>query len=304
MLPVAPRQRARAQDGADPGRAAAGSEEMPAGWAFRGVRTARYTYAWYPNTGFDGALRPAPRPRRSCATWPTTRSTRASRRSCGAGPLLLARCSGEQCNVTFGPLDASGGASRRTVGAQELGTQETLMRHRQPCSPPASSPSSSPACSTAAPTGAATRHRPARSGCPRRTKYGRDSRPRSRTTSASSTTADAQAPTTACRSTPSGTRNRMARTRDHGPPATWSRSARLRARAVSENIADGYPNRPRRRPRGWMQLDRGSPGEHPEPELPADGRRGPQGRQRRAGTPPRCSARQLLIGFVGVWPAP
>jgi arylsulfatase A-like enzyme len=30
-----------------------GKREMRAGWAFRGVRTSRYTYAWYPNDRFE-----------------------------------------------------------------------------------------------------------------------------------------------------------------------------------------------------------------------------------------------------------
>ncbi len=80
-----------------------GDKEMPAGWGWRGVRTSRYTYVQYPNTGFvelyDRLVDPAEL--ENVADDPAYASIR---QELEARTALLSTCRGEQCNATFGPL--------------------------------------------------------------------------------------------------------------------------------------------------------------------------------------------------------
>ena len=67
---------------------------------YKGVRTDRYTYVVYKETGRAGALRPPHGPVRAAPTSPPTPPTRRSRRSSPASCAKLDRCKGRSCDVT------------------------------------------------------------------------------------------------------------------------------------------------------------------------------------------------------------
>ncbi len=77
--------------------------EMDAGWGFRGVRTSRYTYAWYPNRRF-AELYDRKRDPAQLRNVAGHRRYREVQRELVKRMRRLKSCSGPECNRRFGPI--------------------------------------------------------------------------------------------------------------------------------------------------------------------------------------------------------
>ena len=242
---------------------------MPAGWGWRGVRTAATPTCGTPTPASSSSTTGSSTPP-SCDNVADDPDVRARSAQELGRRTACSRLQRRAVQRTFGPSLLAPGRSTYGGTAQALGTREITMRtlpahaRRRPRRRPRS-----PACwrrrrpRPRPPPPAAERLSPAHEVPARR-------RSRSPTTSARSTTADA--PRNDClQKYAVGTRAGWRAPRDHGPPAPGPIMRDCGLGRSRENIADGYPTGAAVVATGGWARPR-APGEHPEPELPADGR--------------------------------